>query len=48
MEATSGVAAIIKVCLMLKHQQIVPVVHFKNPSPKIPFDELKVKVPTQV
>jgi acyl transferase domain-containing protein/aryl carrier-like protein len=46
LEAAAGVAGLIKTALALKHRQIPPHLHFNNPNPDIPFDELKLHVPT--
>lgn len=47
LEPASGVAGIAKLTLALKHEVIPPNIHFKNGNPNIPFDELKLKVPTE-
>ena len=46
LEAAAGVAGVVKVALALKHRQIPPHLHFHQPSPDIPFDELQLRVPT--
>ncbi|MDF5718965.1 MAG: SDR family NAD(P)-dependent oxidoreductase [Rhizonema sp. PD37] len=46
LESASGIAGLIKVALALKHRQIPPSVHFQTPNPKIPFEELRLRVPT--
>lgn len=46
LEAAAGVAGLIKTALILKHRQIPPNLHFHNPNPNIPFDELQLRVPT--
>jgi acyl transferase domain-containing protein/NADPH:quinone reductase-like Zn-dependent oxidoreductase/surfactin synthase thioesterase subunit/SAM-dependent methyltransferase len=46
LEPASGVAGISKLALALKHGQIAPNIHFKKGNPNIPFDDLKLKVPT--
>ena len=43
-EAAAGIASVIKVALCLKHQQLVPSLHFNQPNPHIPFDQLPLKV----
>lgn len=43
-EAAAGIASLIKVALCLKHQQLVPSIHFHQPNPHIPFDRLPLKV----
>ncbi|BAY50153.1 beta-ketoacyl synthase (plasmid) [Scytonema sp. HK-05] len=46
LEASAGVAGLIKVVLSLQHNEIPAHLHFKQPSPYINWDELPVKVPT--
>lgn len=46
LEAAAGVAGLVKAALALKHRQIPPHLHFHNPNPDIPFDTLKLRVPT--
>ena len=46
LEAAAGVAGLIKTALALSHRQIPPHLHFHNPNPDIPFDELQLRVPT--
>ncbi|GLV53919.1 polyketide synthase [Dictyobacter sp. S3.2.2.5] len=48
LEAGAGVAGLIKTALALKHRQIPPHLHFHNPNPNIPFEELQLRVPTQL
>lgn len=45
-EAAAGIAGLIKVALALKHQEIPPSLHFQEPNPLIPFDELPLRVQT--
>lgn len=45
-EAAAGIAGLIKVALALKHRQIPPNLHFEEPNPYIPFNELPLRVPT--
>ncbi|EDR41032.1 hypothetical protein DDB_G0295667 [Dictyostelium discoideum AX4] len=45
-EAGSGVASLIKCCLMFKYQCFLPNIHFKNPNPLIKFNEWNLKVVT--
>ena len=47
LEASSGIAGLIKVVLALQHQEIPPQLHFERPNPHIPWDDLPVKVVTQ-
>ena len=44
LEAGAGIAGLIKTALILKHRTIPPNLHFKDPNPKIPFDDLKLRV----
>ncbi len=44
LEAAAGVAGLIKVVLSLKHGRIPRHLHFTNPNPHIPWDELNLSV----
>ncbi|MBY0286514.1 MAG: SDR family NAD(P)-dependent oxidoreductase [Mycobacteriaceae bacterium] len=44
LESASGAAGLIKVVLSLQHEVLPPSLHFKNPSPHIPWDSLPVRV----
>ena len=46
LEASAGIASLIKVILALQHREIPPNLHFREPNPHIPWDELPVAVPT--
>ena len=46
MEATSGMAGVIKVVLAFEKGLIPPNLHFKNPNPAIDMKGWKVKVTT--
>ena len=46
LEAAAGIAGLIKVVLMLQHQQIPASLHFESPNPYIPLDKLPLKVQT--
>lgn len=48
LESAAGIAGLIKAALVLKHRQIPPSLHFKEPNPNIPFEELKLRVPTEL
>jgi len=48
LEAGSGIAGLIKGALCLHHDLLVPSLHFQNPNPAIPFDELAVRVAQNV
>ncbi|HBB35614.1 MAG TPA: short-chain dehydrogenase [Cyanobacteria bacterium UBA9273] len=47
LEAAAGAASLIKVALCLKHQELVPSIHFEEPNPHIPFDRLPLQVQQQ-
>ena len=47
LEGASGLAALIKTTMSLEKQQIPPNMHFNTPNPNIPFDEWKLRVPTE-
>ncbi|TLH70251.1 type I polyketide synthase [Mycolicibacterium aubagnense] len=44
LEAAAGIAGVIKVILSLEHELLPQHLHFENPSPHIPWDELPVRV----
>ncbi len=46
LEAAAGVAGLIKVVLSIQNKIIPPHLHFKTPSPYIPWDKISVKIPT--
>ena len=46
LEAAAGIGCLIKVVLALQHKEIPPSLHFKQPNPHIPWDELPIVVPT--
>ncbi|MEM9015502.1 MAG: type I polyketide synthase, partial [Verrucomicrobiota bacterium] len=47
LEPASGVAGLLKVALILRNGTIPPSLHFDNPNPRIPFEELRLKVVTE-
>ena len=47
LEASSGIAGLIKVVLALQHQEIPPQLHFERPNPHISWDDLPVAVVTK-
>ncbi len=44
LEAAAGIAGVIKVILSLEHEVLPQHLHFRNPSPHIPWDRLSVQV----
>ncbi|KAK5579784.1 hypothetical protein RB653_009471 [Dictyostelium firmibasis] len=46
-EACSGVASLIKCCLMFKNKLFLQNIHFKEPNPSIKFEEWGLKVVTE-
>ena len=47
LEPASGIAGLIKLSLAMSHDVIPPNIHFRTPNPKIDFDDLRLKVPTE-
>ncbi|HEY4000638.1 MAG TPA: beta-ketoacyl synthase N-terminal-like domain-containing protein, partial [Candidatus Xenobia bacterium] len=47
LEAGAGIAGLIKACLVAWKRQVPPNLHFHEPNPKIPFDDLGLVIPTQ-
>ena len=47
LEGAAGIAGVMKTVLALEHEQIPPHLHFETPSPRIPWDELPVLIPTE-
>jgi acyl transferase domain-containing protein len=45
-EAAAGMAGLLKTTLALAHQEIPPTLHFKQPSPLIPWEDLSIRVAT--
>ena len=48
LEAAAGIAGLIKAVLTLKHRRIPPNLHFAEPNPDIPFQDLRLRVPTEL
>ncbi|AFZ33410.1 polyketide synthase (plasmid) [Gloeocapsa sp. PCC 7428] len=46
LEAAAGVAGLIKVILALQNRQIPPHLHYKQPNPHIPWQQLPIQVTT--
>jgi len=46
LEATSGIAGLIKTVLVLQHMEVPPNLNFNNPNPNIPWDIYPLHVPT--
>ncbi|MEZ5583216.1 MAG: type I polyketide synthase [Candidatus Competibacteraceae bacterium] len=47
LEAGAGIAGLIKTALILKHRVLPPNLHFNEPNPNIPFEQLKLRVVDQ-
>jgi malonyl CoA-acyl carrier protein transacylase len=47
-EAASGIVSLIKVTLALQHKQIPPNLHFHQPNPYIPWEQLPIKVSSEL
>lgn len=47
LEAASGIAAVIKVALAVRHGEIPPHLHLRSPNPLIPWGEIALRVPTE-
>jgi acyl transferase domain-containing protein/NADPH:quinone reductase-like Zn-dependent oxidoreductase/NAD(P)-dependent dehydrogenase (short-subunit alcohol dehydrogenase family)/SAM-dependent methyltransferase/acyl carrier protein len=48
LEAAAGIAGVIKTALAIERREIPPNLNFASPNPEIPFDTLKLRVPTEV
>ncbi len=48
LEAAAGIGSLIKVILSLQHGEIPPHLHFKNPSPHIPWEDIRISIPTEL
>jgi amino acid adenylation domain-containing protein len=46
LEAGAGIAGLIKAALALKYRKIPPSLHFSEPNAAIPFEQLRLRVPT--
>jgi polyketide synthase 12 len=48
LEAAAGIAGLMKTALLLHHRVLVPNLHFEQPNPHIPFDQLHLQVQTEL
>jgi len=48
LESAAGAAGLIKVALSLRHGEIPPHLHFRHPNPAIDWDQLRLRIPTQL
>jgi acyl transferase domain-containing protein/NADPH:quinone reductase-like Zn-dependent oxidoreductase/thioesterase domain-containing protein/acyl carrier protein len=48
LEAAAGSAGLIKAALAIHHGEIPASLHFNEPNPEIPFEELQLRVPTEM
>jgi acyl transferase domain-containing protein/acyl-CoA synthetase (AMP-forming)/AMP-acid ligase II len=47
LEAAAGISGLIKVALSLRHRRIPAHLHFEQPSPHIPWEEIPVRIPAR-
>jgi acyl transferase domain-containing protein len=47
-ETTAAIAGLLKVVLALEHQAIPPHLHLSHPSPAIPWNSLRLEIPTRI
>ena len=47
LEAAAGIAGLIKVVLAMQHGEIPPNLHFHQPNPRINWDKLPIRIPTE-
>lgn len=48
LEASAGIASVMKVALALQHRQIPPQLHLRQPNPMIRWNDIAVRVPTEL
>lgn len=48
LESGSGIAGLVKAALVLHKDTVPPNLNFEKPNPNIPFDKLKLEVPTEI
>ncbi len=48
LELAAGIAGLLKLVMMLQHQQIPPLVHLQTRNTHIPWEELPVTIPTEL
>ncbi|MBZ4398082.1 type I polyketide synthase [Myxococcus sp. AS-1-15] len=48
LESAAGAAGLIKVALSLRHGAIPPHLHLRNPNPAIDWEQLRLRVPTEM
>jgi acyl transferase domain-containing protein/acyl-CoA synthetase (AMP-forming)/AMP-acid ligase II/acyl carrier protein len=48
LEGAAGIAGVIKVALALHHGEVPPSLHFEQPNPHIPFEQLPLRVQTML
>jgi acyl transferase domain-containing protein/NADPH:quinone reductase-like Zn-dependent oxidoreductase/acyl carrier protein/NADP-dependent 3-hydroxy acid dehydrogenase YdfG len=48
LESASGVASLMKAIQMVRRHRVPPNLHFNTPNPNIPFDDLRIRIPTKL
>jgi acyl transferase domain-containing protein len=48
LESAAGIAGLIKIILMLRHGQVPPHLHLKNPNPLLAIEDSPLVIPTQL
>nr|P9WET8.1 RecName: Full=Highly reducing polyketide synthase Preu1; AltName: Full=biosynthesis protein Preu1 [Preussia isomera]UNY67713.1 polyketide synthase Preu1 [Preussia isomera] len=48
LEGAAGLAGVIKSVLMVEKNAILPNIHFEKPNRRIPFEQWKIKIPTEL
>ncbi|MGC4951526.1 type I polyketide synthase, partial [Streptomyces sp. DT224] len=48
LEGASGIVGLLKTVLAISHRQLPASLNFENPNPQIPFDELNLRVATEL
>ena len=46
-ESAAGIASLIKAILCLKHREVPPSLHFRQPNPEVPWSDLPLRIVTE-